>query len=268
MHASGALHRDLKPANVLLDLDGHLRLCDFGLCRSTPTPDEAALATPRAPLDASNAAEVDGSQSVSVGSRWYRAPEVLLGASVYGASADMWSFGCIVAEVLSGKTLLLGSSSLGQLAKILEVTGGRPEAAELAADLSLPEERARAALAALPITLAPTRLSKLLPRVPAEGIDLVNSLLRRRPTERASFDAVIRHSYLVPFITEDEGPRRAFAAASVGTADRFIAPLDDRRQFAPRTYREYFEQHLAETLEAYHEAPPPAAAPSEADMGC
>ena len=268
MHASGALHRDLKPANVLLDLDGHLRLCDFGLCRSTPTPDEAALATPRAPLDASNAAEVDGSQSVSVGSRWYRAPEVLLGASVYGASADMWSFGCIVAEVLSGKTLLLGSSSLGQLAKILEVTGGRPEAAELAADLNLPEERARAALAALPTTLAPTRLSKLLPRVPAEGIDLVNSLLRRRPTERASFDAVIRHSYLVPFITEDEGPRRAFAAASVGTADRFIAPLDDRRQFAPRTYREYFEQHLAETLEAYHEAPPPAAAPSEADMGC
>jgi serine/threonine protein kinase len=145
MHASGALHRDLKPANVLLDLDGHLRLCDFGLCRSTPTPDEAALATPRAPLDASNAAEVDGSQSLSVGSRWYRAPEVLLGASVYGASADMWSFGCIVAEVLSGKTLLLGSSSLGQLAKILEVTGGRPEAAELAADLNLPEERARGA---------------------------------------------------------------------------------------------------------------------------
>ena len=272
MHASGALHRDLKPANVLLDLDGHLRLCDFGLCRSTPhaTPDAAALATPRAPLDASSAAEegVDGSQSVSVGSRWYRAPEVLLGASVYGASADMWSFGCIVAEVLSGKTLLLGSSSHGQLAKILEVTGGRPEPAELAADLNLPEERARAALAALPTALAPMRLSKLLPRVPTEGIDLVSSLLRRRPSERASFDAVLRHSYLVPFITEDEGPRLAYAAASVGTADRFIAPLDDRRQFAPRTYHEYFEQHLAETLEAYHEAPPPAAASSEADMGC
>ena len=78
LHSAHVLHRDLKPANVLLDLDGHLRLCDFGLCRSMPqaatadSADAAALATPRAPLDPSSAAEeaVCGNQSQSVGSRW------------------------------------------------------------------------------------------------------------------------------------------------------------------------------------------------------
>ena len=82
------MHRDLKPLNLLLTSDCRLLLCDFGLIRSmggTQGQTELAQGTDQ------------------VGSRWYRAPEIMMGSRRYGPAADMWSAGCVLAELMTAK---------------------------------------------------------------------------------------------------------------------------------------------------------------------
>ena len=91
-----------------------MKVCDFGLARSIDMSD-----TTTQPI-----------LTDYVATRWYRAPEILLGSNKYTKSADMWSVGCILAELLLGKPVFPGTSTLNQLDRVLEVTG-RPSAADV-----------------------------------------------------------------------------------------------------------------------------------------
>ena len=93
-------HRDLKPENILLREDT-LKLCDFGSAKILG----------------------DGPSANYICSRWWRAPELILGASVYATSIDWWSCGCIVAEMMSGKPIFRGESSWGQMYAIVRILG-------------------------------------------------------------------------------------------------------------------------------------------------
>ncbi|CAM9265556.1 unnamed protein product, partial [Ectocarpus sp. 13 AM-2016] len=106
MHSADLLHRDIKPSNLLLNSDCHVKLCDFGLCR--------------------NIAETAGPQphlTDYVATRWYRAPEILLGSPRYTKGVDIWAVGCILGEMLSGRPTFPGTSTMNQLEKIMESTG-------------------------------------------------------------------------------------------------------------------------------------------------
>lgn len=107
MHSANLLHRDLKPSNLLLNSECHMKVADFGLARSLDTrdPDQQPLLTDY------------------VATRWYRAPEILLGSNKYTKGVDMWSMGCILAELLLGKPVFPGTSTLNQLDRVMEVTG-------------------------------------------------------------------------------------------------------------------------------------------------
>ena len=131
----------------------------------------ASLAAPAA-AEAAAASLAEGAITRSPGSRWYRPPELLLGACEYGPPADMWSLGCVLAEMISGKTLLLGSSSANQLLKVCQLAGGKPDGPTLA-DLHADTPPARALLAALPSAEPPTRLNKLTPSGLAKAIKKV-----------------------------------------------------------------------------------------------
>ncbi|EOB08402.1 Cell division protein kinase 7, partial [Anas platyrhynchos] len=103
LHQHWILHRDLKPNNLLLDESGVLKLADFGLAKSFGSPNRV--------------------YTHQVVTRWYRAPELLFGARMYGVGVDMWAVGCILAELLLRVPFLPGDSDLDQLTRIFETLG-------------------------------------------------------------------------------------------------------------------------------------------------
>ncbi|KAL9661214.1 hypothetical protein QQ045_026036 [Rhodiola kirilowii] len=103
-HSRNVLHRDIKGSNLLLDNEGTLKIADFGLA-SIFDPNHKHPMTSR------------------VVTLWYRAPELLLGATDYGVGVDLWSAGCILAELLAGKPIMPGRTEVEQLHKIFKLCG-------------------------------------------------------------------------------------------------------------------------------------------------
>ncbi|XP_073132734.1 cyclin-dependent kinase G-2-like [Henckelia pumila] len=103
LHDNWVLHRDLKTSNLLLNNRGELKICDFGLARQYGSPLKQ--------------------YTQLVVTLWYRAPELLLGAKQYSTAIDMWSLGCIMAELLSKEPLFNGNTEVQQLDKIFKILG-------------------------------------------------------------------------------------------------------------------------------------------------
>uniref|UniRef100_A0A673M604 mitogen-activated protein kinase n=1 Tax=Sinocyclocheilus rhinocerous TaxID=307959 RepID=A0A673M604_9TELE len=100
IHAAGIIHRDLKPGNLAINEECELKILDFGLAR-----------------------QADSEMTGYVVTRWYRAPEVILSWMHYTQTVDIWSVGCIMAEMLLGKPLFKGNDHLDQLMEIMKITG-------------------------------------------------------------------------------------------------------------------------------------------------
>jgi len=109
LHSCDVVHRDLKPANILCNKNCDLKICDFGLSRGFGEGDD------------------DPSLTDYVVTRWYRAPEVVLLASEYTKSIDVWSVGCILCELIGRKPIFTGKDHLDQIKKILSVIGSPSE---------------------------------------------------------------------------------------------------------------------------------------------
>ena len=156
MHSAELLHRDMKPSNLLLNSDCLMKVADFGLARSLREGDIAegtetvltdyvatrwcALTSPSPPTSDGHevAWRVPAAPTYTVAypfrrrfgpfarpgtSLRYRAPEILLGSTKYSFAVDMWSMGCILAEMLQGKPMFPGSSTINQIEKIVELAG-------------------------------------------------------------------------------------------------------------------------------------------------
>ncbi|XP_027009760.2 mitogen-activated protein kinase 12b [Tachysurus fulvidraco] len=100
IHSAGIIHRDLKPGNLAVNQNCELKILDFGLAR-----------------------QADSQMTGYVVTRWYRAPEVILNWMHYSQTVDIWSVGCIMAEMLLGKPLFKGNDHLDQLREIMKITG-------------------------------------------------------------------------------------------------------------------------------------------------
>ncbi|CAG9332569.1 unnamed protein product [Blepharisma stoltei] len=167
-HTHRVLHRDLKPQNILIDREGSVRLADFGLARAFGLPIKT--------------------YTHEVVTLWYRAPEILMGARQYSTPVDIWSIGCIFAEMAQKRALFMGDSEIDQLFKIFRVLGTPTEETFPGvtgfADFkpTFPKWRAQ-------------NLSRFAANLDENGLDLLSKMVCYDPAKRISAKAAMLHPY-------------------------------------------------------------------------
>lgn len=181
LHSAGILHRDLKPSNVLLNENCELKICDFGLARPLPDTTKQEVDDEHPPPN----------MTEYVVTRWYRAPELLLQEKHYTKAVDVWSVGCIFAEMYGRKPLFPGHDYIDQLIRITKVLETpAPEDYE-----NVGSQQARQFLASLEKSdVVP--FSTLFPEAPAEAIDLLQKMLCFNSKKRITVEEALLHPYL------------------------------------------------------------------------
>ncbi|XP_061160678.1 mitogen-activated protein kinase 7 isoform X1 [Syngnathus typhle] len=185
VHSANVIHRDLKPSNLLVNENCELKIGDFGMARGLSSHPE----------------ESHSFMTEYVATRWYRAPELLLSLNHYTLAIDMWSVGCIFAEMLGRKQLFPGKHYVHQLQLILSVLGTPPKGLIGA----IRADRVRAYVQSLPCQSA-VPLAKLFPQAEPRALDLLASMLRFDPRERISVTQALEHSYLAKYHDPDDEP--------------------------------------------------------------
>lgn len=186
VHSAQVIHRDLKPRNLLVNSNCDLKICDFGLARVRFSDQEWVC-----PM------------TEYVCTRWYRAPEVLCSWTDYSGAIDIWSIGCILAEMHMRKPLYPGANTQHQLDLIIGLLGS-PEGEEL---MKIPNEKCRRFIKSLPKTPGkPFHL--VFAEMSPDALDLLGMTLRWDPESRISVYDAIKHSYLEKLHCPEDEPTR------------------------------------------------------------
>lgn len=176
MHEKCFFHRDLKTANLLYSNDGVVKICDFGLAKKIVTDRHTS----------------------KVATLWYRAPELLMKESHYGAAVDIWSVGCIMGEILTGKPLFNSDSELAALQNICNLVGTpkQDEWPEFYGLLKAQEITNFPNYSARWRTVFPLPSRSFDPgALTAAGLDLIKGLLTMNPQHRITAVEALNHPY-------------------------------------------------------------------------
>ncbi|KAJ0012283.1 hypothetical protein NQD34_013258 [Periophthalmus magnuspinnatus] len=186
-HSRNVLHRDLKPQNLLINRNGELKLADFGLARAFGIPVRCY------------------SMQRYVVTLWYRPPDVLFGAKLYSTSIDMWSAGCIFAELANaGRPLFPGNDPLLLNDSLQwkrfswcifnpQTLLGTPTEEQWPTMTKLPDYKP------YPMYPATTSLVNVVPKLSSTGRDLLQNLLKCNPVQRISAEEALQHPYFADF---------------------------------------------------------------------
>jgi len=224
MHTADLIHRDIKPSNLLLNSDCHVKLCDFGLCRSV-----AEASSVSAPV-----------LTDYVATRWYRAPEILLGSTRYTKGVDMWAVGCILGEMIIGKPCFPGNSTMNQLERVLEATG-RPSTEDIA---SIRSPFAPTMIESIPQTKNRPP-EEMFPDASADALDLIKRCLQFNPDKRITAYEALRHPYVAQFHNEADEP----------TCPRILRiQIDDNTKYSAADYRDRLYREIARRKKEAREA--------------
>ncbi|XP_076369329.1 mitogen-activated protein kinase 1-like isoform X1 [Tachypleus tridentatus] len=184
IHSANVLHRDLKPSNLLLNTSCDLKICDFGLARvADPDHDHTGFLTEY------------------VATRWYRAPEIMLNSKGYTKSIDIWSVGCILAEMLSNRPIFPGKHYLDQLNHILGILGS-PSQEDLNCIIN---EKARSYLLSLP-GKPKVPWNRLYPDANQQAVDVLDKMLTFNPHKRITVEEALAHSYFQEYYDPADEP--------------------------------------------------------------
>lgn len=204
IHSAGIIHRDLKPGNLAINQECELKILDFGLARHT-----------------------DSEMTGYVVTRWYRAPEVILSWMHYTQTVDIWSVGCIMAEMLLGKPLFKGNDHLDQLSEIMKITGTPTQ--EFITKLK--SQDAKNYIKTLP-KISKKDLQLLLPKAKPQAVDVLDHMLLLDPESRVT----AAEALTLPYFSEFRDPEEETEAQTYDTSlDNTELPLD---QWKRHTYTE------------------------------
>lgn len=188
LHDNRIIHRDLKPGNLLVSRDCRLRITDFGLARARPESG-SSLADGVGCND-----EIDEPMTEHVVTRWYRPPELMLCPDgLYTYAIDMWSCGCIFAEMLARRPLFPGKNFIDQLTLIFNVIGSPSNS-----DTQHIENNQAKKFLATQRGKPKVLFHKLFPTYPQEAIQIMETLLIFKPSDRLTCDETL----LLPYFDE------------------------------------------------------------------
>ncbi|XP_032973963.1 mitogen-activated protein kinase 11 isoform X1 [Rhinolophus ferrumequinum] len=195
LRSQPAVLQDLKPSNVAVNEDCELRILDFGLAR-----------------------QADEEMTGYVATRWYRAPEIMLNWMHYNQTAvDIWSVGCIMAELLQGKALFPGNDYIDQLKRIMEVVG--TPSPEVLAKIS--SEHARTYIQSLP-PMPQKDLRSIFCGANPLAVDLLGRMLVLDSDQRVSAADALAHAYFSQYHDPDDEPEAEPYDESVEAKDRTV----------------------------------------------
>lgn len=225
LHKAGIIHRDLKPSNIVVNFQCQLKILDFGLARNTA---ETMTMTPY------------------VVTRYYRAPEVILGCG-YQENVDVWSIGCIFAELIRGKVLFPGTDHIDQWTKIVEVLGtpGPEFTCRLQQSVrnyveNRPRVEPRDCSVIFPDSIFPIEIdSRLNAR---NGRDLLSKMLIIDPNHRISVQQALQHPYVNLWYDPDEvdGPAPTSYHEPIHATDHTV---DEWKALIYRQIKDYEQTH-------------------------
>ncbi len=187
-HGHRVLHRDLKPQNLLIDKAGVLKLADFGLARAFGVPVRT--------------------YTHEVVTLWYRAPEILLGGKQYSTPVDIWSIGCIFAEMITRTPLFPGDSEIDQLFRIFRLLGTPNETIWPGVSQypdyksTFPQWQQQA-------------LGKVIKDVDPLGLDLLGKMLAYEPSKRISARDALKHPYFDDLNSKRAAQQQQLSSSSV-----------------------------------------------------
>ncbi len=204
MHSANIIHRDLKPANILANKNCDLKICDLGLGRAEVYDyDEKKITKKQTkkPKNDESDSDEDPELTEYVITRWYRAPEVILCPSHYAKAVDIWSVGCIFAELLGRQPLFPGDHYLDQIQKIIAVTG-TPKMEELE---FIQKKEAKEFFLKL-VKRTKLTWTSLFPNANPIALDLLEKMLTFNPKKRYTVDQCISHPYFEGLHDPDQEP--------------------------------------------------------------
>ncbi|KAJ5491663.1 hypothetical protein N7539_003230 [Penicillium diatomitis] len=178
VHSAGVLHRDLKPSNILVNENCDLKICDFGLARVQ---------------------EIQMTGYVST--RYYRAPEVMLNWGRYNEKVDIWSAGCIFAEMILGRPIFPGKNHIDQFCVIVQLLGTPPD--NVTANVT--NQSTLSFIRSIP-TRPRKPLAELLPITDRDSIGLLEELLQFDPEKRCSAAKALEARYLALYHDPGDEP--------------------------------------------------------------
>lgn len=216
MHSAGLVHRDMKPSNLLLNSECHVKVCDFGLARSI-----------------NEKTDYNPILTDYVATRWYRAPEILLGSTKYDQGVDMWSIGCILGELLNGQPLFPGTSTMNQLDRIIQVIGF-PSKSEIES-INSPFAKTMLESVIPPNKTNKKSIKDIFSNCEPQAIDLLQRLLVFDPKKRLTAKAALAHSYLTQFHNCEDEPE---------CNQPVKISIDDNKKFSVSQYRDELYRYI------------------------